>query len=73
MNRNGFAHLAIVGVQTLQNGLAACHGIIANVRGGSHWVLLTGYAGNDNFYVNDPGFSQASYPRSEMLRYAVYH
>jgi len=62
-----------VDVDTLQKGLAACHGIIANVRGGSHWVLLTGYAGNDNFYVNDPGFAQSTYPHSEMLRFSVYH
>jgi hypothetical protein len=58
---------------TLQSGLAACHGIVANVRGGSHWVLLTGFAGGDSFTVNDPGFSQATYPLSEMLRFAVYH
>ena len=36
----------------LESGISSCHGIIANVRGGSHWVLLTGYAGNDNFYVH---------------------
>ena len=58
---------------TLQAGLAACHGIIANVRGGSHWVLLTGHAGGNDFDVHDPGFNQATYSLSEMLRFAVYH
>merc|ERR1712107_215629 len=60
-------------MQTVISGLNACHGIIANVRGGSHWVLLTGYAGDNNFNVNDPGFNQATYPFHEMLRFAVYH
>ena len=58
---------------TLQAGLKACHGIVANVRNGEHWVLLTGYAGGDSFTVHDPGFDQATYPLSEMLRFAVYH
>jgi len=58
---------------TLQRSLASCHGIVANVRGGAHWVLLTGYAGGERFAVHDPGFNQASYPLSEMLRFAVYH
>eukprot|EP00049_Salpingoeca_infusionum_P026476 m.25860 g.25860 ORF g.25860 m.25860 type:complete len:187 (+) comp8775_c1_seq1:113-673(+) len=60
-------------IASVQSGLSSCHGIIANVRGGSHWVLLTGYAGSNKFYVNDPGFSQSTYEFSEMLRFAVYH
>eukprot|EP00483_Globobulimina_turgida_P007496 UN07510 len=47
-------------VATLQTALSECHGLVANVRSGSHWVLLTGYAGNDVFYVNDPGFAQTT-------------
>ncbi len=31
------------------NGLAAGHGLIANVHNGGHWVLLTGCAGNNVF------------------------
>lgn len=58
---------------TLQAGLKACHGIVANVRNGAHWVLLTGYAGGDSFTVHDPGFAQATYPLGEILRFAVYH
>eukprot|EP01147_Barroeca_monosierra_P005289 gene5289-7061_t len=60
-------------LSTLIKGVNACHGIVANVRGGSHWVLLTSYAGNGVFNVNDPGFSTTQYNFSEMLRFAVYH
>jgi hypothetical protein len=39
---------------TICTGLKAGHGIIGNVRGGSHWVLLTGCDNNGNFYVCTP-------------------
>ncbi len=55
------------------NGLAANHGIIANVNGGGHWVLLTGCAGGGVFYVNDPYYSRSTYSMSEILQEAVYH
>ena len=55
------------------SGVAAGHGIIANVNGGSHWVLITGCAGNGVFYVNDPGFNRNTYSFHEILREAVYH
>mmetsp|Transcript_30034 Transcript_30034/g.41248 ORF Transcript_30034/g.41248 Transcript_30034/m.41248 type:complete len:199 (+) Transcript_30034:39-635(+) len=55
------------------NGLKAGHGIVANVNGGSHWVLLTACLGNGVFAVNDPGYSKTSYTKSEILREAVYH
>jgi len=54
-------------------GLAANHGIIANVRGGSHWVLLTGCKGGGVYTVNDPGFNQDTYTQGDILREAVYH
>ena len=60
-------------MDVLTAGLEACHGIIANVRGGTHWVLLTGYVSGTTFSVHDPYFSQATYDTSEMLLYAVYH
>lgn len=62
-----------VSVDVLKSGLASCHGIIANVRDGSHWVLLTGYAGGDSFYVHDPGFNQDTYTTAEMGALSVYH
>ena len=55
------------------SGLAKGHGIVANVNGGGHWVLLTACAGNGVFYVNDPGYSRTTYSMSEILREAVYH
>ena len=57
----------------LAAGIAACHGLIANVRSGSHWVLITGYNGGTTFAVNDPGFSQAAYDLSEMGNIVRYH
>lgn len=51
-----------------------CEPVIANVRDGSHWVLITGYdtADKDTFYVNDPGFSSVSYAYSGMSNFVVY-
>mmetsp|Transcript_5667 Transcript_5667/g.8605 ORF Transcript_5667/g.8605 Transcript_5667/m.8605 type:complete len:197 (+) Transcript_5667:90-680(+) len=55
------------------NGLAKGHGIVANVHGGSHWVLLTACKGNGVYYVNDPGYSTTTYKHSDILEEAVYH
>jgi len=55
------------------SGLSQGHGIIANVNGGSHWVLLTGCRGGGVFNVNDPGFNRNTYTMGEILREAVYH
>lgn len=47
--------------------------VIANVRGGGHWVLVTNSADSSgNFPVNDPGFSQSKYNINEMVAFAVY-
>jgi len=54
-------------------GIAANHGIIANVRNGQHWVLLTGCKGGGVFTVNDPGFNQATYTLGQIVEEAVYH
>mmetsp|Transcript_1872 Transcript_1872/g.4184 ORF Transcript_1872/g.4184 Transcript_1872/m.4184 type:complete len:170 (-) Transcript_1872:87-596(-) len=48
-------------------------GLVANVRNGGHWVLLTGCKGGGVFTVNDPGFSQATYSVSDISNLAVYH
>eukprot|EP01034_Spumella_vulgaris_P042459 gene42459-52658_t len=55
------------------NGLAAGHGIVANVNNGGHWVLLTACLGGGNFAVNDPGYSRTSYSLGEISQEAVYH
>lgn len=40
--------------------------VIINVHNGRHWVLATGYSG-DNILVNDPGFSTPQYSMSEIV------
>lgn len=55
------------------NGLAAGHGLVANVHNGGHWVLLTGCAGGGVYYVNDPGYSTDTYSHGEIVDLAVYH
>jgi hypothetical protein len=55
------------------NGIAAGHGLIANVHNGGHWVLLTGCLGNGVFSVNDPGYSTTSYKKTDIVDLAVYH
>jgi hypothetical protein len=46
--------------------------ILANVRSGSHWVLLTNHNGGTVFNVNDPGYSQTTYNYSDFVGYGVY-
>ncbi|MCX7572262.1 C39 family peptidase [Tumebacillus sp. DT12] len=46
--------------------------IIAQVRGGAHWVLLTGHNGGLIFACNDPGYSNTSYANTDFTGFAVY-
>ncbi len=55
--------------------------VLCNVHNGRHWVLATGYNG-DNILVNDPYYSTTSYAISEVgvdnshvwgVRTAVYN
>jgi len=74
---DAFGKTAFQGVETANeasicSGLSAGHGIIANVNGGEHWVLLTGCKGGGVFTVNDPGFNRATYTMAEILREADY-
>jgi len=46
--------------------------VVVNVRGGTHWVLVTGKAGGGNYRVNDPGFPTTAYAYSDMLNFVVY-
>eukprot|EP01114_Cavostelium_apophysatum_P012601 TRINITY_DN285_c0_g1_i2.p1 TRINITY_DN285_c0_g1~~TRINITY_DN285_c0_g1_i2.p1 ORF type:complete len:179 (-),score=20.96 TRINITY_DN285_c0_g1_i2:99-635(-) len=48
------------------------YAVIANVLGGSHWVLLTGYAGNGNFYVHDPAGFHSTYAYDGIVTESVY-
>lgn len=75
-DRLGYTHF--MGFETptyseVCSGVSRGHGVLINVRHGSHWVLVTGCAGNGVFHVNDPGFSQSTYHTSDVSRYAVYH
>jgi hypothetical protein len=75
---NAFGVTSFQGIETASeteicNGIAAGHGIVANVNGGGHWVLLTGCAGGGVFYVNDPGYNRDTYTMGEILQEAVYH
>jgi hypothetical protein len=54
------------------SGLSKGHGIVANVNGGGHWVLLTKCLGGGVFAVNDPGYSRTTYSMGDILREAVY-
>jgi len=55
------------------NGVKAGHGVIANVNGGHHWVLITGCRGGGVFDVNDPGYNRATYSMGDIVQEAVYH
>jgi len=75
---DNFGKTKFQGVETASeaaicSGVSAGHGVIANVNGGEHWVLITGCRGGGVFSVNDPGFNKATYTMGEILREAVYH
>lgn len=58
----------------LQQYIRSCYPVIANVRNGGHWVLITGYesSNSDLYYVNDPGFNTDSYTYQGMSHFVVY-
>ena len=67
-----FRGIQVANEQEICNGLAQMHGIVANVNGGGHWVLLTGCLGGGVFTVNDPGYNRDTYSIGEILQEAVY-
>ena len=54
-------------------GVNAGHAIVANVRNGAHWVLLTSCPGGGVYNVNDPDNFQSQYNYGDILEEAVYH
>jgi len=54
------------------NYLGRGYGIVANVRGGSHWVLLTGCRGGGVFSVSDSGFSSTTYSLGNIVTNSIY-
>jgi len=66
----GAGSLTVAGLQDAVNNNRPT---VVNVRSGSHWVLVVGYEpGTDNFYVNDPGFSDTMYAYSCMSNFVMY-
>jgi len=61
-----------VSYATLCSQVRAGYGVVLNVNNGGHWVLLTGCDGGSNLYVNDPGYSKASYPYSAVVGSVLY-
>jgi len=58
---------------TIANFVKNCDPVIANVRSGTHWVLITGATSNpDVWEVNDPYFSDTTYNYSGMVEFVVY-
>jgi len=68
-----FQGLEHVDYGTVCSGLDAAHGIVANVNNGGHYVLLTGYDGNGNYYVNDPAGRRTTFGHDEVDVFVVYH
>lgn len=70
----------------LKKYIQSCNPVVANVRGGGHWVLVNGMKENktfltslgyDNananvFHVEDPGYNVNSYTYGEMVHFVVY-
>ena len=57
----------------IANFVKNCDPVIANVRSGTHWVLITGATNNpDVWEVNDPYFSDTTYNYSGMVEFVVY-
>jgi hypothetical protein len=63
---NYWFDLGKVANSAIKSSLDAGHIVVCNVHNGAHWVLATGYSGN-NIMVNDPGFSTTSYALSEIV------
>jgi hypothetical protein len=59
--------------QEVCNGVGAGHGIVIHVRSGTHYVLVTGCAGNGVYYVNDPASFSSTYAHSGVSQWVVYH
>jgi len=58
--------------EELKKEVEACAAVIANVRGGGHWVLLTGAMEGEKFTVSDPGFATTEYALADIKRVVYY-
>ena len=49
------------------------NGLVANVNGGGHYVLVTSCAGNNVYNVNDPAGRRSTFSHGEVSVFVVYH
>ena len=49
------------------------NGLVANVNGGGHYVLITSCAGNNVYNVNDPAGRRSTFSHGEVSVFVVYH
>jgi len=58
---------SLASMAAMANDCSYC--LIANVKDGQHWVLLTGYNGNGWFSVNDPANFQQQYSYDQIYNH----
>ena len=66
INKLGLTFKGFVANTAIKQNLDAGNVVICNVHNGGHWVLAYKYSG-DTIYVNDPGYSTASYTLSQIV------
>jgi hypothetical protein len=73
LNKLGLTFEGKVANSQIKSKLDQGRVVICNVHNGGHWVLATGYSG-DNISVNDPGYSTTAYSLSQIVdgQNAVY-
>ena len=68
----GFGHLGlIVDKDAIVSYFNSGKAVILNVNHGGHWVLMTGFSG-DNFLVNDPSLAKKYYTSNEVVQASIY-
>lgn len=70
-NHLGLTWKGFLGKAYIKSNIDFGNIVILNVHNGHHWVLATGYSG-DNFHVNDPGFQVTSYPIDQVGTVGCY-
>ncbi len=66
VNKFGLTFRGFISNNDIKKNLDAGNIVIVNVHNGGHWVLATGYDG-DNIKVNDPGYTTTSYTLSQIV------
>jgi ABC-type bacteriocin/lantibiotic exporter with double-glycine peptidase domain len=66
VNKFGVTFKGFISNSDIKKNLDSGNIVIVNVHNGGHWVLATGYSG-DNILVNDPGYATTSYTLSQIV------